>query len=61
MAFYNGKIGVQGGSQMMWNSVYMNLCPKSFPFIVSETLDACAYSRYAWTYLKCNTPTQLYN
>ena len=48
MAFYSGKIGVWGGSQTMWDSFHMNLCAKSFPFIVFGTLDACAYPKYAY-------------
>ena len=27
----------------MWYSFHTELCAKNFPFIVSETLDACAY------------------
>ena len=40
MAFYTGKIGVQGSSQAMWDSFHTNLCVKNFHFIVFGILDA---------------------
>ena len=43
MALYNEKIGVFNDSQMMWDSFQTStLMQKNFPFIVSETLVACA-------------------